>query len=123
MPMSRRSRPELPPSSAIVTTAVRLLVCALRPRSRAARPLPPPIATMRGPRASWPAARISLAVSGVVRWKTQARRAPTDEQQTAGDEAVEGEQQRRPVPVREPAQAEAAHELRRPRDADREEGE
>ena len=76
MPMSRRSRPELPPSSAMVTTAVRLLVCDLRPRSRAARPLPPPTATTRGPRASRLAARISLADSGVVLWKSQTRRAP-----------------------------------------------
>ena len=65
--MSRRSRPELPPSSAIVTTAVRLLVWAFRPRSRAASPLPPPTATTRGPRASAATARISLAVSGLVR--------------------------------------------------------
>ena len=39
-PMPLRSRPELPPSSATVTTAVRLLVCCLRPLSSAAKPLP-----------------------------------------------------------------------------------
>ena len=48
-PMSRRSRPELPPSSATVTTAVRLLVSSFRPPSSAARPVPPPMATTRGP--------------------------------------------------------------------------
>jgi len=76
MPRSRRSSPELPPSSAIVTTAVRLLVWTFRPRSSAARPLPPPTATTRGPRASRLAARISPAVSGPVRLKSQALRAP-----------------------------------------------
>ena len=74
--MSRRSSPELPPSSAIVTTAVRLLVWAFMPRSSAASPLPPPTATTRGPRASRPAARISAAVSGPARWEIRALRAP-----------------------------------------------
>jgi hypothetical protein len=49
-PSSRRSRPELPPSSATVTTAVRFPVCSLRPRNSVERPVPPPMATMRGPR-------------------------------------------------------------------------
>ena len=49
-PMSCRSRPDEPPSSATVTTAVRLSVYSLRPRSRIDSPVPPPIATMRGPR-------------------------------------------------------------------------
>ena len=51
MPSSVRRTPDEPPSSATVTIAVRLLVCSLRPRSRTDRPVPPPIATMRGPRA------------------------------------------------------------------------
>ena len=51
IPSSSRSLPDEPPSSATVTTAVRLLVCSLRPRSSVERPVPPPIATMRGPRA------------------------------------------------------------------------
>ena len=46
-----RSTPDEPPSSATVTIAVRLLVCSLRPRSSVDRPVPPPIATIRGPRA------------------------------------------------------------------------
>ena len=56
MPKSRRKRPELPPSSVTVTTAVNLLIDGLpdaasgpthcfRPRSRTDRPVPPPIAT------------------------------------------------------------------------------
>ena len=51
MPSSSRSTPDEPPSSATVTTAVRLLVCSLRPRRSVDRPVPPPIATIRGPRA------------------------------------------------------------------------
>ena len=51
MPSSSRSLPDDPPSSATVTTAVMLLVCSLRPRSSTDRPVPPPMATMRGPRA------------------------------------------------------------------------
>ena len=50
-PRTSRSAPDEPPSSATVTTAVRLLVCSLRPRSRTDSPVPPPIATIRGPRA------------------------------------------------------------------------
>src|SRR5437870_2567930 len=50
MPSSRRSRPELPPSSNTVTTAVRLLVNSFNPRSSVERPVPPPMTTMRGPR-------------------------------------------------------------------------
>ena len=50
-PSCSRSSPDEPPSSATVTTAVRLLVCSLRPRSRVERPVPPPIATICGPRA------------------------------------------------------------------------
>ena len=51
IPSSVRSTPDEPPSSATVTIAVRLLVCSLRPRSSVDRPVPPPIATIRGPRA------------------------------------------------------------------------
>ena len=51
IPRLVRSTPDEPPSSATVTTAVRLLVCSLSPRRRADRPVPPPIATIRGPRA------------------------------------------------------------------------
>ncbi len=50
-PSCVRSLPDDPPSSATVTTAVRLLVCSLRPRSRVDSPVPPPSATTRGPRA------------------------------------------------------------------------
>ena len=52
MPSSWRSLPDEPPSSATVTTAVMLLVISFRPRSRVDRPVPPPMATTRGPRAS-----------------------------------------------------------------------
>ena len=41
-----RSTPDEPPSSATVTTAVRLEVCSLRPRSSVESPVPPPIATI-----------------------------------------------------------------------------
>ena len=51
MPSSARSLPDEPPSSATVTTAVRLEVCSFSPRSSVDRPVPPPIATIRGPRA------------------------------------------------------------------------
>ncbi len=51
IPSSVRSTPDEPPSSATVTTAVRFDVCSLRPRSSVERPVPPPIATTRGPRA------------------------------------------------------------------------
>ena len=51
IPSSSRRTPDEPPSSATVTIAVRLLVCSFSPRSSADRPVPPPIATMRGPRA------------------------------------------------------------------------
>ena len=47
---SRRSCPELPPSSATVTTAVIWRVLAFKPRSSVARPVPPPMATILGPR-------------------------------------------------------------------------
>ena len=50
-PISVRSFPDEPPSSATVTTAVMLLVTCLSPRSSTDKPVPPPIATMRGPRA------------------------------------------------------------------------
>ncbi len=52
MPNSSRSFPDEPPSSATVTTAVILLVTSLRPRSSVESPVPPPIVTIRGPRAS-----------------------------------------------------------------------
>ena len=51
IPSSSRRTPDEPPSSATVTIAVRLLVCSLRPRRSVDRPVPPPIATTRGPRA------------------------------------------------------------------------
>ena len=51
MPSSRRSRPELPPSSATVTTAVRLPEYSFSPRSSVDSPVPPPMATIFGPRA------------------------------------------------------------------------
>ena len=47
----RAATPDDPPSSATVTIAVRLLVCSLSPRSSVDSPVPPPIATIRGPRA------------------------------------------------------------------------
>ena len=50
MPMSRRSIPEPPPSSATVTTAVRFFVYFFGPRSMVDRPVPPPTATILGPR-------------------------------------------------------------------------
>ena len=52
MPSSSRSLPDEPPSSATVTIAVRLLVACLSPRSRVDWPVPPPMATIRRPRAS-----------------------------------------------------------------------
>ncbi len=51
-PNSSRSLPDEPPSSATVTMAVMLLLTSLRPRRSVERPVPPPMATMRGPRAS-----------------------------------------------------------------------
>ena len=51
MPISVRSLPDEPPSSATVTTAVMLLVTCFSPRSSTDKPVPPPMATMRGPRA------------------------------------------------------------------------
>src|ERR1035437_9584893 len=47
---SSRSLPDDPPSSATVTMADRLEVYVFRPRSSELRPVPPPMATMRGPR-------------------------------------------------------------------------
>ena len=49
-PSSWRSRPEEPPSSDTVTIAVRLSVYSFRPRRSVDRPVPPPIATIFGPR-------------------------------------------------------------------------
>ena len=51
IPSSSRRAPDEPPSSATVTIAVRLLVCSFIPRRNAERPVPPPIATILGPRA------------------------------------------------------------------------
>ena len=51
-PSCSRSMPLEPPSSATVTTAVMLLLTSLSPRSKVDWPVPPPMATMRGPRAS-----------------------------------------------------------------------
>ena len=51
IPSDSRNAPDEPPSSATVTIAVRLLVCCFSPRSRFESPVPPPIATIRGPRA------------------------------------------------------------------------
>ena len=53
MPMSRRSTPEPPPSSATVTTAVRFLVYFFSPRSMVDSPVPPPMAVILGPRSHW----------------------------------------------------------------------
>lgn len=52
MPISWVSRPDEPPSSVTVTMAVMLELYCLSPRSRVESPVPPPMATMRGPRAS-----------------------------------------------------------------------
>ncbi len=52
-PSSSRKRPLLPPSSATVTMAVMLLVYSRSPRSKLGIPVPPPIATIRGPRFRW----------------------------------------------------------------------
>ena len=52
MSNAARSRPDDPPSSLTVTTAVRFEVWSRRPRRRLLSPVPPPSATMRGPRAS-----------------------------------------------------------------------
>ena len=49
MPKSCRSFPEPPPSSATVTMAVRFFVWLFSPRSMVDRPVPPPMATTRGP--------------------------------------------------------------------------
>ena len=89
MPSSSRSAPDEPPSSATVTIAVRLPVCSLRPRRRVDRPVPPPIATIRGPRAScrfWRSTSASgvssSARSGWVRLRA-ARHAPIDHERDA----------------------------------------
>ncbi len=50
-PSSSRSLPDDRPSSATVTTAVMLLLNSLRPRSSVDSPVPPPMATILGPRA------------------------------------------------------------------------
>ena len=50
MSSASRSRPDEPPSSATVTTAVRLPLYALRPLSSLDSPVPPPTATTLGPR-------------------------------------------------------------------------
>ena len=65
-PRSRRRRPDEPPSSATVTIAVILLLCALSPRSSVARPVPPPIATTRGPRPK----RWRCAATEAIDWPT-----------------------------------------------------
>ena len=49
IPISERKRPELPPSSPTVTTAVILLVKRLMPFSSIESPVPPPIATTLAP--------------------------------------------------------------------------
>ena len=46
---SCRIRPDDPPSSATVTTAVRLYVFVFNPRSMTERPVPPPMTTTLGP--------------------------------------------------------------------------
>ena len=51
IPSSSRNLPLEPPSSATVTTAVRFDVCSFSPRNSVESPVPPPIATTRGPRA------------------------------------------------------------------------
>ena len=52
IPSSWRRRPLDPPSSATDTMAVMFAECSFRPRRSVERPVPPPIATTRGPRAS-----------------------------------------------------------------------
>ncbi|MNS67464.1 hypothetical protein D3C72_1007180 [compost metagenome] len=49
-PNSSRSRPEEPPSSATVTIAVMLSEYSLSPRRSVESPVPPPMATIFGPR-------------------------------------------------------------------------
>src|SRR5690554_4394835 len=49
IPNSCRRRPELPPSSATVTMAVRSAVNFLSPRRMVPKPVPPPMTTIRGP--------------------------------------------------------------------------
>ena len=49
IPHSWRRRPELPPSSVTATTAVMFRVKPLSPPNSVERPVPPPMATMRGP--------------------------------------------------------------------------
>ncbi len=51
-PISFLSLPELPPSSATVTMAVRFPVDSLRPLSSVDKPVPPPTTTIFGPRPS-----------------------------------------------------------------------
>ncbi len=68
-PSSRRSRPELPPSSNTVTTAVTETPYRLSPRSRVDRPVPPPTATIRGP---LPRAR-RCTMSSASRWSPRGR--------------------------------------------------
>ena len=53
MPISLRRRPDEPPSSATVTTALQLLVIYFMPRKRVESPVPPPITVMAGPRPSF----------------------------------------------------------------------
>ena len=49
IPSSLRKRPDEPPSSAEVTTAVQLLVIYFMPRNKVERPVPPPTTVMAGP--------------------------------------------------------------------------
>ena len=49
-PISRRNRPEEPPSSATVTIAVILALYVFNPLNKVDNPVPPPIATIFGPR-------------------------------------------------------------------------
>ena len=52
VPNSSRNRPEEPPSSAMVTMAVKLLVYCFKPRIKTDKPEPPPMTTSFGPRFS-----------------------------------------------------------------------
>ena len=49
MPSSLRKRPDEPPSSAEVTTAVQLLVIYFIPRNSVDKPVPPPTTVIAGP--------------------------------------------------------------------------
>ena len=76
MPMSRRSTPDPPPSSATVTTAVRFRVYFFKPRSMVDSPVPPPMAVILGPRSHcWALGSISsIAISSLACVRLQNKR-------------------------------------------------